>query len=90
MDKFHFLLLTSRLSIDLKQGDIAQTLNLDQATISSWENGVSLPSEDKLERIANAYKIDISILTAAFSEEKRVRKTIKQIRRSMNQRSPRR
>jgi len=90
MDEFHTLLSTSRSGFNLLQGDIARTLGIGQAAISSWEHGRSLPSIDKLPQIADAYRLELEVLTSAFIETRRIRDSIKEVRRSMNQRSPRR
>lgn len=44
------------------QGDLADKINVSQATISGWENGKIEPSMDALRQIANLFDVSIDYL----------------------------
>ena len=51
-----------RKALNIKQGDLAKKLNVNQTVLSNWEVGVSLPRADMLPLIASALKCSIEEL----------------------------
>ena len=41
-----------RIEIGMTQKELAEKLNLSRATVAMWENGTSLPTADKLPKLA--------------------------------------
>ena len=46
----------------LQQVDVAKILNVEQSTVSMWENGNSLPRADMLPKIAALYNCTVDEL----------------------------
>ena len=46
----------------LTQLDLAKFLNVTQNTISNWENSVSKPTVDQVEKICREYKVSLNEL----------------------------
>ena len=55
----------ARRNAGLSQKDAAASLNVSNKTISSWENGKTFPSADKIDALCELYKMsyyDINFL----------------------------
>ena len=52
------------------QEQVAKLLNVNQNTISNWENGIAKPKTKDLQRIAKLYGVSISELIESMNEEK--------------------
>ena len=55
----------ARRNAGLSQKDAAKSLNVSNKTISSWENGKTFPSADKIDALCELYKMsydDINFL----------------------------
>lgn len=55
----------ARRNVGLSQKDVAKSLNVSNKTISSWENGKTFPSADKIDALCELYKMsydDINFL----------------------------
>lgn len=50
-------LTVAREKKGLRQADVAQQLEVTQATISNWETGTAIPHPSKWNRIAEVYGI---------------------------------
>jgi DNA-binding XRE family transcriptional regulator len=46
-----------RVSRNLRQTDLAVSLGVNRKTIAAWENGVSLPSVDKIDAICEFFSV---------------------------------
>lgn len=55
MSKFSERLRELRISRDLKQSELAESLSVDQRTISNWERGVNEPDYDVLIKLAKYF-----------------------------------
>lgn len=51
-----------RIATGLRQGDLAQTLNVTQAAVSAWELGRREPDLETLRRIAEIFNCSIDEL----------------------------
>lgn len=57
----------ARRNVGLSQKEAAKSLNVSNKTISSWENGKTFPSADKIDALCELYKMsydDINFLPA--------------------------
>ncbi len=57
-----------RKRLNLSQSELANILNVSQANISQWENGISLPRTNRLHDIAKALHCNIDELLAEVKE----------------------
>lgn len=48
---------SQREKLGFTQRKIAESLGLDKATISSWENELSMPRLDSVDRVAEVYQV---------------------------------
>jgi transcriptional regulator with XRE-family HTH domain len=48
-------LKAARVNRGLTQNDVAQALNVTKKTVSSWENGKTVPNIDKIEGLCALY-----------------------------------
>ena len=62
MNKFHIRLKESRLEKGLRQRELAEFLNVDQRTISNWENDIREPNIDMIIKIAQYFEISTDYL----------------------------
>jgi transcriptional regulator with XRE-family HTH domain len=76
-----------RKACGLYQTDVAERLNVDQTTISKWENGEALPRADKLFLIAEVYgvKVDDIDLTKASKTRNQTKNGRININKPINQ-----
>lgn len=64
MIKFAENLKSLRLSHGITQSQLAKTLNVDQRTVSAWENKICEPDYDTLAKICEIFNEDFNnILT---------------------------
>ena len=64
MIKFAENLKSLRLSRGITQSQLAKTLNVDQRTVSAWENKICEPDYDTLAKICEIFNEDFNnILT---------------------------
>lgn len=56
-----------RLAAGLRQIDVAQSLNVDQAAVSKWENGETRPSRKYHEPLAHMYGVSVDALVSTFT-----------------------
>ncbi len=54
---------------ELSQRDLANYLGVDQSAVAKWETGVSLPSADKLPKLAQILGCTIDELYDTTNEE---------------------
>lgn len=54
-----------RDSRGLKDSDVCRLTGIAQGSISDWKHGRTTPKADKVEKIANALNIPVSVLTGA-------------------------
>ncbi len=54
---------------ELSQRDLANYLGVDQSAVAKWETGVSLPSADKLPKLAQLLGCTIDELYDTTNEE---------------------
>ena len=57
-----------RIAAGLRQIDVAETLIVDQAAVSKWENGETRPSRKYHEKLAQLYGVSVKRLREAFEE----------------------
>ena len=50
-------LKAARVNKKLRQSDAARALNVTKKTISSWENGKTMPCADKIAQICDLYEV---------------------------------
>lgn len=50
-------LRAARVNKKLRQVDVAQALNVTKKTISSWENGKTMPCADQIEPLCTLYGV---------------------------------
>lgn len=62
---------TARKSAGLTQTQLAKAVNVSQSQISNYEHGVSRPSAQTLQRIADVLGIDVKELEAPSDARKR-------------------
>lgn len=62
------LLKELRVSSGLRQIDVAQELDVDQAAVSKWESGETRPSRKYHARLARLYGISDTALQTALAE----------------------
>ena len=58
-----------RKACGLTQTEVAERLQVDQTTVSKWENGEALPRADKLFLIAQVYGIKIDEIRLSRAEK---------------------
>lgn len=51
-----------RKSNGFTQYDIAELLNINRASVSKWETGVSIPNIEHLKKLSELYKLTINEL----------------------------
>lgn len=51
-----------RMLFNMKQKDLADSLNVTQATIAGWETGRRKPDHDALKRLADIFDVSIDYL----------------------------
>ena len=51
------------------QNTLAEQLNVVRQTISKWEQGLSVPDADMLERMANLFEVPVSMLLGSSIQE---------------------
>lgn len=56
-----------RMAAGLRQVDVAQEMNVDQAAVSKWENGETRPSRKYHEPLARLYGVSVETLTDSFT-----------------------
>ena len=47
----------ARVNAGLTQDDVASALNISNKTVSSWENGKSFPTADKIQQLCDLYGV---------------------------------
>jgi transcriptional regulator with XRE-family HTH domain len=74
MREFGSILSVSRMRLDkISIHTMSKLIGVSYGVIGGWEQGKTLPSEDKLEIIATSYGIDIQDLREKFSLAKQQR-----------------
>lgn len=56
---------------DMSQNDLAHIVGVNQATVSNWINGKTLPDIRKLEKVAGAFGVDASVMLLNADDDKR-------------------
>ena len=57
-----------RVTVGLTQDNVADTLNITQGAVSAWERGEGYPSLDKVQQLADLYKVTVQdIIEACMS-----------------------
>lgn len=62
MSIIHERLRIARENADLKQTDVAKLTNINNKTLSGYENGVSNPDPDTIATLAQLYKVTTDYL----------------------------
>lgn len=62
MNRFSVRLKELRVEAGLRQCELAQSLNVDQRTVSNWEKGVREPNIDTIIRIAKYFETSADYL----------------------------
>jgi transcriptional regulator with XRE-family HTH domain len=70
MDRPKSPLTLARERKGLNQSDIAEELDVTQATVSHWETGAATPHPSQWKDIASVYEISMSKLFDFFGEAK--------------------
>jgi len=52
-----------RDSRGMKDSDVCRITGIGQGSISDWKHGRSIPKADKVQKIADALKVSVSVLT---------------------------
>lgn len=58
-----------RVQAHLRQEDVARRMNVDQAAVSKWENGVTKPSRKYHKKLARLYGVTVDELLADTSQD---------------------
>lgn len=59
---FQISLCAARVNANLSQKDVAKSINVNRATVSNWERGLTSPDADKLKELCNLYKCPVGII----------------------------
>ncbi len=59
-----------RSNVNLSQDELGQKLGVSQTTISSWEQGNSIPSSKNIYKLAQLYSIDPTLIFNAIFKQK--------------------
>ena len=65
---FNIRLKELRIKAGLTQADLAEKINVKQASISLWEVGENVPSTDKLPALAEIFGVSIGELFTKENE----------------------
>lgn len=57
MAEIKISMAAARVNAGLTQTDVSMSLNVNRATVVSWERGYSVPSADKFQRFCELCKI---------------------------------
>lgn len=60
---------TARKRANIRQAELASAMNVNQSTVSMWENGSASPSADKLPKLAQVLGCTIDALFEEPHEE---------------------
>lgn len=63
-------LIDLRENKNILQKDLANILNVEQATVSQWENGKRIPDSETLIKIANYFNVSVDFLIGNDKREK--------------------
>lgn len=55
-------LRAARINAELKQREVADILNVEKSTVSSWERGLSQPKIEQAQLLSQIYKIPLDNL----------------------------
>lgn len=59
-----------RLNAKLRQEDVARCVEVDQASVSNWENGKNPPSGKYQKKLARLYGVSVDELLADTEQKK--------------------
>ncbi len=59
-----------RSNVNLSQDELGQKLGVSQTTISSWEQGNSIPSSKNIYKLAQLYSIDPTLIFNTIFKQK--------------------
>ena len=59
------ILAGMRVTVGLSQADVAKVLGITQGAISMWESGDSKPAIDKIQQLADLYKVTVQDIVDA-------------------------
>ena len=62
-------LAEARKKAQIRQADLAASMNVKQSTVSMWESGMVSPAADKLPKLAQILGCTIDALFADSTEE---------------------
>jgi len=70
MQKLHDLLKSGRIEKGMTTRQVSETLKIDQALISKFENGLRRPTQKQVLALSSLYEIDENLLVLAWLTEK--------------------
>ena len=68
--------LTARKNAGLTQKEVADQIGVDQAAVSFWENGKTLPRASLLSKIAMIYGVTVDELLSEDGSTKREKEAL--------------
>lgn len=72
-------LINLRENNNLYQADLAKIFNVEQPTVSQWENGKRIPDSEMLVRIANYFGVSVDYLLGNDTKSTDNEKELKEI-----------
>ena len=59
MKKLRISLAAARVNAELTQKDVCKALNITPQTIVNWEKGITSPTAENAQRLADLYGLDL-------------------------------
>lgn len=59
MEKFRISLAAARVNAELTQKDVCSALGISPPTLVSWEKGITSPTAENAQKLAELYKLDL-------------------------------
>ena len=66
--KIHERLRAARIEAGLKQGEVAEILNVSPVSVNRWENGKRIPTAEIINQLAKIYKTNSDFIIAGNEE----------------------
>lgn len=55
-ESFRISLKAARINADMTQEEVAKSIGISKVTLIKWENGDTVPTADKAEKLSELYK----------------------------------